>query len=226
MTTSVIHIPRGMEAAIARNATLAAGIGALGGTLVALGAAEIFSRLAIGIYDAYQKYVSLNAAAETYEETVAKQRDADFTNTRSIEDTRDRIQEANRAATEFKNLGQEIQNGAWKDILQGALSGNVSQLSAGAGNLIAGRQLGDAGYKSQGQSDALNQTRIQQDHEENLALIQRAHAGDAALQGEQKITAELQKQLAVNGEQKRFSRSRTRPCNSRASEPAATSRRR
>ena len=197
-----IHIPRGMEMAISRSGMLSGAIGAMGGVLVGLGAAEIFYRMGAAIYDGYEKFISLTAAAKAYDEQVQKQKDADFTNTHSIETTRDRIDEATKSAKAFEAEGATIQSGAWKDIF----SGNTQGFATGVASLVQGRQVADQGYKSQTQADQLSPKQLADQHELNTLQIESAHATDGSLQGQQKINAELAKTLALHKEDANYNK--------------------
>ncbi len=64
--------------------------------------------------------------------------------------------------------------------------------------------LGDDSVKSTQQAITLDQKKLSLQHVINVAQIEAAHSGDGALQGQQKINAELEKRLALNAENQRY----------------------
>ena len=205
-----IRIPRGMESAIARSQVLSSAIGGLGTGLVALGAAEIFVRLGMGAYELYEKFISLKAAAKEYEDQLGKLKEADFTNTRSIEDTAIRWNEAAQAAERYHAEAEKA--GSVSAIVSNtqprtALAGLLGPLGMGVSevqNLMAAHDNEQLSGQSKTERDSLARTRLQQEHELTDQQIQTAHAGDASLQPQQKISAELAKQLALHKEDQSY----------------------
>jgi len=58
-----IHIPRSMEKAIASSQMLSGAIAGVGSGFLVLGAVEIFAHIGESIYNAYEKYIDINAAS-------------------------------------------------------------------------------------------------------------------------------------------------------------------
>lgn len=205
-----IRIPRSMEKAIASSNAMMGVIGTLGGALLAVGAIDIGIRIGKGLYDAYENYLSLTKGAEDYNAEAKKAKDEDFANTKSIETTRARIDEATDAV---RRLNKESEAAAHYGIL-GKIPIGVEAIIpglAGIGiaqhfaNRKAAADLEKQAFDAQRQLDKLQKERLTaQQHEQNLGGIDLQHAGDARLRGEQKITAELQKQREINAENARF----------------------
>jgi hypothetical protein len=202
-----IRIPRSMEKAIASSKLMMGAIGAVGGGLLAIGALDIGIRIGKGLYDAYENYLSLTKAAEDYAAQVKKAKDEDFGNTRSIETTRARIDEATEAIKQFRAQSEAARNHGL-----GATGFALNMVIPGGGwtaqelaNRKEAADLQKKAFQEQQQLDKLEKERLPgQQHEGNLNNIELQHAGDARLRGEQKITAELQKQRDINAENARF----------------------
>ena len=194
-----IRIPRAMEKAIASSSLLSGAIGALGSGFIALGAVEIIGRMATSIYDLYEKWIDVEAAADEYTKTVKKNQDADFINVRSIEDAKLRIDEATSAMTNAREAAQALHSAGVAEIFSGDVAG-------GAGMLAAAHSAAASSVKSGEQANALDPKQIELQHQLNLEQIEANHATDGALQGQAKITAELQKQLAIHAEDQKYTR--------------------
>src|SRR5579884_37336 len=102
-----IHLPRSIEKAIASSKALMTVIGGIGQGMLALGAVEIGFHIVERLKHVWDSYFSLTIAAEKYNQEVKKARDEDFGNTRSIEDTRLRIEEATKALQKYKQEASE-----------------------------------------------------------------------------------------------------------------------
>src|SRR6266702_117378 len=79
-----IRIPRAMEKVIANSKMAMGAIGMMGTALVSIGAAGVLFNLGKEIYDLYEHWLDVGAAARDYQKEVEKQKDQDFTNTHSI----------------------------------------------------------------------------------------------------------------------------------------------
>jgi hypothetical protein len=200
-----IRIPRSMEKAIASSQMLMGVIKGMGTGLLALGAIDIGVRIGQSLYNAYEKWISLSAAAQAYQDQVQKTKDEDFIKVETIETATARIHEATAAARDFKSTAESMQGGFWKDILSGAASGGAAgAFSAAMQDTWGARQMADAGYKRQSQTDALSPDRLKLQHQQRVDQIEVQHAGDARLRSEQKITAEKEKQRSINNENRDY----------------------
>jgi hypothetical protein len=200
-----IRIPRSMEKAIASSAVLSGAIGAIGSTLLGVGAVEIFAHMGEEIYNAYEKYLDLSGAAEEYQKQIEKTKGEDFINTHSIETANARIIEATKSAQQLQALAQQMHGGLFSDVGNGASSGGLmGGLQAAIMDTFGARKMADAGNVKQEQADALKPKQVADQHELNLGAIELQHASDARLKGEAAITAEMQKQLQINAENQRF----------------------
>jgi hypothetical protein len=199
-----VRIPRSMEKAIASSQFLMSGIGAIGTGLLALGAIDIGVRIGKGLYDAYEKWISLDSAAKAYQDQVDKMKDEDFINVRDIETAKQRIDDATDSAKKFQQAAQDIHGAAWGTIFQSLATGNAAGVGAGAGMLVDARKMADQGYKNRSQADALKGPQAAEQHQAILSAIELSHAGDERLRGEQKITAEKDKQHAIDEENRKY----------------------
>ncbi len=201
-----IRIPRAMESMLSRMPAVVGLLSSMLNAMLLIGALEIFARLGEGAYNLYQKYISLTSAANDYNRAVQQHKDEDFINPHSIETATARINQATTSAKAFKQIGEDMNSGGWHDILQSFTSGDAMGLATGIGSLLNARKATDSGYKSQGQSDALSEKGINDQHETNLLLIEQKHAGDAVYEGQKKITEETAKKLAIDKENRRYAR--------------------
>ena len=166
-----LRLPRALEAMIARSSAASSALQSLVGGAALFAVGEVIYRTGDAVYNLYEKYISLNAAAEEYNKTVQQHKDEDFVNTRSIEDTTLRLHEATDAAKGFKQLGEEIHNGAWADIL----SFDPTRVAMGIGAMVGARKATDEGYKSQEASHAAYGNRA----ESAVQTCRAANAGGA-----------------------------------------------
>ena len=193
-----LKLPRALESILSRMPAVTSAIqGALTG-LAGFAVAEVLFRAGDAVYNLYNKYISLTAAAEDYNKTVQKRKDEDFIESHSIETATDRIKGATAAAKEFFALRDKYSNAA--------TSGNEWNPVLAVGQLLDARKAADMGYKAQSQADALKQKQLSQQHELNIMQIDAAHAADGELRGQQKINAEMEKRLAINRENQNYTR--------------------
>lgn len=203
--TMGIRLPRSMEIAITSSRLLMGAIQSIGTVMIAIGAIDIGVRLAQGLYNAYEKWISLSAAAKDYQDQVAKTKEEDFINVRDIETARMRIDEATASAKGFIDTAQQMHKNVWSDMVAGMRVGGLSGVvTAAMQDIYGGRQMADQGYKVKGQVDALTGPNAAFRHQQLLDEIGLQHASDARLRGEQKRTAELKQQLEVNAENRRY----------------------
>ena len=199
-----IFIPRAMEKAIASSSMLSGAIAGMGSGLLAMGAVDIFIHIGESIYNAYEKYVSLNAAQDAFHKAQLEMQEKDFINVHSIETAVDRLGQAKQQMVDMKDAAESFSNSGWADAIGGLLSGNAGQLGQGVSKIGVAHQMaeGSATSAAQAQEIALAQNGLF--HEQMMAGIEAAHAGDSALKGQAKITAELQKQLDINKEKQAY----------------------
>lgn len=167
----------------------------------ALALVEVLYDIGKGVVDAYNKFISLDAAEQKLYDDVKKLQTEDFVNVHSIEDATLRLNEANESASKLLDAAHALQSAGWSQILQG-------NLGAGIGAIVAGRQTADASNKAKEQSFTLDQRSLELQHQLNTAKIEAAHSSDGELEGEAKINAELQKRLAINAENQRYTAQR------------------
>src|SRR5579884_283256 len=102
-----IRIPRSMEKAIASSQVMMGMIGAVGKGLLAVGAIDIGLRIAQGLKKGYDAWFSAAAAVAAYQKEVEKTQQDDFGNSRSVEDTRARIEEATEALRQYREEAKQ-----------------------------------------------------------------------------------------------------------------------
>ena len=192
-----VRIPRSMEKAIASSQMLSGAINAMGAGLLAVGGADLFVHLAEGAYNLYEKYLDVNAAQNDFLKTMQENKDKDFINVHSIETAQMRITQATAA---MAGLNAEAQSMSKQGILD-IFSNNVGM---GIGELLAGKKIADQGAKSAGQQQQLSPEEQNLLHQQRLLDIDQEHAADSELKGQQKITAELQKQIEIDKEKQRY----------------------
>ena len=90
-----IRIPRAMENVIARSKAASDAIGAIGSGLIALGAIEIFARMAMGAYNLYQRLADVNSEVIKYAENAAQAAQSKLFDTGSAETMRGLLQQTN-----------------------------------------------------------------------------------------------------------------------------------
>jgi hypothetical protein len=200
-----IRIPRSMEKAIASSQAMMTAINAVGSGLLAIGTIDIGIRIVEGLKHVYDNYLSLTSAAKKYNEEVEKSKLEDFGNTRSIEDTRLRIDEAKKSMNAFNAAAKEFAGGEsfWERSWSFMRTMATNPTAAIANQFIAGNFAGTA-IQSQEQLGKLTPREVEQQHQQNLLQIEKNHALDAELRGRLKITAELEKQKQLNAENRRY----------------------
>lgn len=163
-----------------------------------VGMVAVVGQLAEGAYNLYEKFLDVDASVKEYNAELQKSRERDFGNTKSIETTRLRIDEATAAMKQYQAQVQQHQ-GAGEDGWASLFPVESLRQNAWA------KESQDAAAQMRRQIDELRRDRMpEQQHQDNLLQIDLAHAADAQLQGQQKITAELQKQLDIHRENARY----------------------
>jgi hypothetical protein len=208
-----VRVPRAMLRLIATSKIAQSGLTAVGTAVVAFGGIQlgvmVFEQMIAGAKKLWNEQLSLTKAAEDYAAEVEKTRDQDFGNSRSIETTRMRIEEATEAVKNFKKESDEATKRPQMFAHGWAAPLN---LIPGAGGLAAMYQqrsrahdLQGQAYDSQRQVDKLSQDADStQYHEGRVSSIELEHASDARLQGQQKYNAELRKTIELDAETRRF----------------------
>lgn len=199
-----IRLPRAMVNMAAESKAVQASINAISGGLLALGAiqvgAMVFSQLIDGAEKLWHNVLNVNAAVEDYNAELEKAKNQDFGNTRSIETTRQRIAEARAEIEAYRAAADALDQKANHSLIH-ALDPAAPYMTWQAHEL-RGSQM-----DWQRKLDELERQREpEQQHQGNLDRIELQHAGDARLRGEQKITAELEKQRQINAENARYER--------------------
>lgn len=196
-----LRLPRAIEAMLSRIPAITSGLQSVLGVMASIAAAQVFFHVAEQLYTAYEKYVSLNAAAEKFYETIKKTSQEDVVNTRSLETTQARLDNAEKSATAQRSIA----NSLWQQGV-GALGQLASGNASGLGDILAAHKVQEDSLRNQGNSIQLTRRQIDQQHELAQAQIEAAHAGDASLVGQQKINAELQKKQQSDAENRTYNR--------------------
>jgi hypothetical protein len=201
-----LRLPRALEAMLSRMPAVTSAITSLIGVVSTVAIAEVFVRAGTAVYNLYEKYFSLNAAAKEYQDTVDKQRDAIFMDPHSIEVTIQRINEATEAAKNFKAVSESLNDAGKRDIAGGFM--NPFQTARGIKEMWDSRDEANKGNKSQEQADGLRLKAIDDNHQAAVWAIEEAHAKDASYLGQKRTNAELEKKLALNAEDRRYNQQR------------------
>lgn len=188
-----LRMPRAMEHAMARSQMLASAVNSLGGAFLALGTIEIGAHLVQGLYGVYEKYLDVNAAQREYSKELMKSRTEDFGNTRSIEDTRARIQSATEDIQAMDRAMQAIQGRHW------------SWLTTPFEELFDRKKFSELMVERQKALVQLKSAGGEQQHDLTLQAISRDHSS-AGLTGAAARQAELQRKLAENKENQAYRR--------------------
>lgn len=176
----------------------------------ALALGEVLLDIGKAAYDAYEKFISLDAVSEKLNDTILKMQGADVVNVHSIETANARMQELNSQTSTLLGSAQKIHDLGMMDALQGLATGNIGKLAGGVAGLFAAHGLAGSSAEDSLKEVKISEEQVALEHQLREAKIEAAHAGDAALTPEQKITAELQKQLALHAEEQRFTIERER----------------
>lgn len=211
-----IRIPRSMEKAIASSKTLSAIVNGIGASLLTVGAiqigASLFTGLIKGSKELWENHLSLTKAAQDYAAEVQRSAHDDFGNTRSIETTRVRIDEATEAVKRFheESIRQAHKAPAitWRSSFDLVAPGAGSAFDAYHNRERAAGLEGQS-VDAQRQLNELKQKQApEQIHQGKLDSIELEHAGDGRLRTEHKITAEKFKQHEIAKENMLYEASR------------------
>ncbi len=168
--------------------------------------AILFDALFTGVEKLWREMTGLSKGTEDYLAEVKKTKEEDFGNTRSIEDTRLRIDQATEAAKGFREHAEAVNKETlgWRSALNLVApgAGNIWQFLHAHGE---SNDASDEAAKKQAAADKLEHLQeSSQFHEGRTANIKLQHAGDAALTGQKKITAEFKKRLDMAAEERRY----------------------
>lgn len=194
-----LRVPRALESIIARNSTLASALQGTLGIFVAMGAINIGLQLGHGLVELYDKWLDVNGALDEYRLSVEKNRDEDVVNVHSIETARARVDDLTTSFTNLRGLAEDLRSGA----LSG-LGGSFGISPDAIAQLISARKVGQSSTVAGQQGDKVSAESVRLSHELAVAQIEAAHAGDAVLGVQGKITAQLQKQYDLNEENREF----------------------
>jgi hypothetical protein len=170
-----VRLPRAMITLISQSKAAQVALNGVSTAMIGLAGiqigAMIFEAAIRGAEKLWKNYLSLNSAANEYQETLEKQKQEDYWNSHSIETTTYRIKEATRAAEAYRGVAQSIWKEGWVDILQG-------NLGLGVGELTAGHKLAGAGVAQQAGTAKLTEEQARQQHEMTLLAIRATHPND------------------------------------------------
>jgi|GEM_PF-5381209 len=199
-----IELPKAFKKFVAESSAAEVAVKALSGAIAGIAGIQIgvmlFEQVAEGAKKLWENMLNVDAAIEEYNKEVKKAQQADFGNTHSIETTRLRIEEAKQMVEAYRAEAEKLDktaNHSWVHALDPAAPYMMWQANQ------ANKQAMDW----QRTADKMQQQSLpEQRHQQNLGQIELQHAGDARLQGEKKITAELEKQRSINAENARYAR--------------------
>ena len=176
---------------------LGSAAGALTPIFLGLAGVDFGVHLAEQAYQAYESFISLDAINQKLLDDVHQLQQADFVKVHSIEAATSRLHEAESSMVNLKNLSEDSKLSGLFQILSGNVAG-------GAGLLSLSQSAGKFAEQSFKDSTTLQAKQVEAQHQINVAQIEAAHAADSALVGQARITAELQKQLALHKEERDF----------------------
>jgi len=193
------RLPRAIEAMLARIPAVTNALGSLLGVMAGIAAAQVFLHVAEEVYKAWNEYVSLNAQADKFYETLKKTAQEDVVNTRSIETTHRRLDQATSTATNSARAAQTFHSGGFSELLQGNMAGGIA-------DLVGAHGMSTDAVTGQSDMIKLGKVQLDQTHQQALAQIELNHGKDAELVGQQKINAELAKKTQIAAEDRSFDR--------------------
>ena len=174
----------------------------------ALALGSVLVEIGKNAYNAYEKFVSLDSVSKKLLEDFKKMAEADFINVRSIETATERLDKATKSATNLREAAQGIHDASFSGAIVNLATGNLAAAGTDIGGLLGARKLADQSSVDTKQSIALGVKQVELQHELNIAKIEAVHAGDMGLEPEKRITAELQKHLALAKEEEAYNHRR------------------
>jgi hypothetical protein len=195
-----LRLPRALESMLSRMTGFTTLLSGATGALAGFAFAEVFYRGADAIYQAEQRYVSITSAADKYYETLKKTSELDFTNVRDAETAQSRLGQSQGVnSSSVTDAARSLQHSALGQLLMGNLVGAAAD--SGAANSV-----GDSQAQAAQRIVEISRKKLDLDHEDALQQIEINHAADANLEQRRQITAEVAKQVAVNKENREYSR--------------------
>lgn len=184
LTTEVlgIRLPRAMISLISQSKAAQAALGAVGGAMIGLASIQIgvmiFGAATAGAEKLWHLMTGLSKGTEDYLAQVQKTKEEDFGNTRSIEDTRLRIDQASDSVKDFRDQAEA----AKKETISWWSALNL--IAPGAGNVaqtvhahMKSNDLTDEAAKKQALIDKLQHVQeASQTHEQRISDIDIAAA--------------------------------------------------
>lgn len=193
-----LRLPRALESMISRMQGLSGVINSVVGGLAAFAAVEVGAHLIEGLYKLEQQYISINAEANKFYETLKKTAQEDVANTRSLETTRRRSNDATQNTSAASGAASSLQG-----LGLGMFGTNPA---AAVGLLLSAHNAASQSVVAAGDMVKLGKVNLDQAHQQALAQIELNHAMDASLTGAQKINAEAAKKKQINSEGREFDR--------------------
>jgi hypothetical protein len=193
-----VNLGYSMRAFLAQSPAVMGALRAMSGLFIGIAAVEIGTQLIEGVYHLYEKWLDVNAAVDQYAENVKKTQQEDIVNVRSLEDAALRLHDLNTEFTTLASFSKEMAGEGWAEL--------VGSPGAGLAKILSARKVAEAGATAGTQGDVVTEKTLQMQHQLREAQIATAHAGDAALGPQARITAEMQKQLALHAEEQKFTK--------------------
>jgi hypothetical protein len=197
-----------MEMGLAR---LAAGSAVLGPILqsmipiaIFVAGVEIIFDMGREAYEAYEKFVSLDAVYEKLAQDVEKMQEKDFINVHSIETATERLNEATGAARDLRDVAQNIHDANLGSFFGDLATGNFQGAGAAAAGLLTAHYVAESSATKSREGIEIAVKKLELQHQINVLSIEDAHIAAAGATEEQKKTVELQKQLALHREEQKF----------------------
>jgi hypothetical protein len=190
-----LRLPRALESMAARIPGVTSALSGLLGVMAGIAIAQVFVQVAQNAYKLYEQYISLNAAADKYYETLKKTREESFGNPRDIETASLRFTQSTHDAQLKAQQARELRN---KSIYE------LNPISA-VGDFLKSRDIANQGVAAMGQRDQTAASGLSLQHERTLAQIELNHALDSTLTGMKKINAEAEKRKQIEAENNSFS---------------------
>ncbi len=193
------RLPRALESMLARIPAITNALSGFLGVMAGIAAAEVFVRVAQEGYKLYEQYISLNAEADKFYETLKKTSQVDFNNTHSLETSQVRQGSAQRTYGTASGVSQSTRRSAFESLANGDIGGAV-------GSFIGSHDIASLGVQAGERILALSKQELDQQHQIALARIEADHASDSEMGKRAQITAELSKQVAIAKENSTYSR--------------------
>lgn len=189
-----LRLPRALESMAARIPGITSALSGMLGIMAGIAIAQVFVQVAQNAYKLYEQYISLNAAADKYYETLKKTRDENFGNPLDIETGTKRFSQATHEAQLKQQQAKDLRE---KSIYE------LNPVTAVA-DFLKSRDLANQGVTAMAQRDQTAGTNLALQHQKVMAQIELNHAQDATLVGMQKINAEAKKKKQNEAENNSF----------------------